>query len=228
MKLKPTHAPIIAIAAIVLIASDASAYYAPPLGRWITRDPISYEGSRWNLYEYVGGKPNQLTDPFGLAHTPQLPFLPIEDEEVGCCYKGAASIKDLQFCMCLEWMRDEQDRPTDWLDALPNCPCSIGNPPRNPDPYFWEEPGAPVCCHPGAANCIRSKENLFGRGQQCCYDSGGNLITGGGGAGTPDRSAPPGQGHYLEDVKPFNVCPLEYYHEFRPPNNGNNCPENKG
>jgi hypothetical protein len=65
MNLKTALAPILALFSVVFVASDASAYYAPPLGRWITRDPIGYEGSQWNLYEYVGGKPTMATDPTG-------------------------------------------------------------------------------------------------------------------------------------------------------------------
>lgn len=35
------------------------------LGRWLIRDPIGYEGSEWNLYEYVGGIPLDDVDPSG-------------------------------------------------------------------------------------------------------------------------------------------------------------------
>ena len=40
--------------------------YDPPLGRWLTRDPIGYVGSAYNLYEYVSGMPTVAIDPFGL------------------------------------------------------------------------------------------------------------------------------------------------------------------
>ena len=40
-------------------------YYAPHLGRWVNRDPIEYEGSPWNLYEYVSGNPVVFSDPSG-------------------------------------------------------------------------------------------------------------------------------------------------------------------
>jgi len=33
----------------------------------LSRDPIGYEGSQWNLYEYVGGNPLIGLDPSGLA-----------------------------------------------------------------------------------------------------------------------------------------------------------------
>ena len=42
-------------------------FYHAPLGRWVNRDPIGYEGSQWNLYEYVNGKPLVSVDPVGLA-----------------------------------------------------------------------------------------------------------------------------------------------------------------
>jgi RHS repeat-associated protein len=41
--------------------------YDPTLGRWIARDPIGYEGSPYNLYEYVEGNPLRYTDPTGLT-----------------------------------------------------------------------------------------------------------------------------------------------------------------
>ncbi|HKV33738.1 MAG TPA: RHS repeat-associated core domain-containing protein [Pyrinomonadaceae bacterium] len=45
-----------------------SRYYSVSLGRFLSRDPIEYNGGI-NLYEYVGGHPNVYTDPFGLAST---------------------------------------------------------------------------------------------------------------------------------------------------------------
>jgi RHS repeat-associated protein len=40
-------------------------YYHAQLGRFISRDPIEYEGSQWNLYEYVASSPVMKTDPTG-------------------------------------------------------------------------------------------------------------------------------------------------------------------
>ena len=42
-------------------------YYHPSLGRWISRDPIGYEGSEWNLYEYVTSMPTIEVDSAGLS-----------------------------------------------------------------------------------------------------------------------------------------------------------------
>jgi RHS repeat-associated protein len=40
--------------------------YDPRDGRWLTRDPAGEAGGK-NLYEYAGGDPAEMTDPFGLA-----------------------------------------------------------------------------------------------------------------------------------------------------------------
>ncbi len=41
-------------------------WYSPYLMRWLSRDPIGYDGGT-NLYEYVAGRPVKWVDPFGLA-----------------------------------------------------------------------------------------------------------------------------------------------------------------
>jgi hypothetical protein len=68
MKLKTALAPIVATLSLAFVASDASAYYAPHLGRWLTRDPIEYDGETANLYEYVGNSPINFVDAFGNKH----------------------------------------------------------------------------------------------------------------------------------------------------------------
>jgi RHS repeat-associated protein len=40
-------------------------YYHARLGRFISRDPIGYDGSPWNLYEYVDSNPLKYLDAFG-------------------------------------------------------------------------------------------------------------------------------------------------------------------
>lgn len=42
-------------------------YYHAQLGRFVSRDPIGYVGSQWNLYEYVEGSPATFGDASGLA-----------------------------------------------------------------------------------------------------------------------------------------------------------------
>ena len=42
-------------------------YYHAMLGTFVARDPIRYEESEWNLYEYVQSVPTTSVDPSGLA-----------------------------------------------------------------------------------------------------------------------------------------------------------------
>jgi len=42
-------------------------YYDPEVGRFVSEDPIGFEGGDVNLYAYVGGNPILLFDPSGLA-----------------------------------------------------------------------------------------------------------------------------------------------------------------
>jgi len=57
------------LAAIALLAADASAMYHPTLGRFLQRDPIEYADGM-NLTEYGGSAPAALADPDGLAAAP--------------------------------------------------------------------------------------------------------------------------------------------------------------
>ncbi len=55
--------------------------YSPALARFISQDPLGFEGSEWNLYEYVVGQPTTLTDPRGLAcGCKSIPLQDITDE----------------------------------------------------------------------------------------------------------------------------------------------------
>jgi len=40
-------------------------YYHQQLGRWLTRDPIGYVGSKWSLYQYAYSRPISTLDPIG-------------------------------------------------------------------------------------------------------------------------------------------------------------------
>ena len=51
---------------------SGSSHYDPKIGRWISKDPIGFNGGDTNLYAYVGGNPVSYVDPTGLA--PGDPF----------------------------------------------------------------------------------------------------------------------------------------------------------
>ena len=139
--------------------------------------------------------------------------------------------------LCRVWhFMETVIRGTDWADTLPPCPCSVGVPPQNPSDRVWKNPSeADQRYHPGAEWCMRTKGLPYREeGQQCCYDSGGNLITSGAGAGTPDLWAPnepidTGR-HWYHDVRPFEACRraglLDLYFDARPPNNALGCTDN--
>ncbi|MBM4020462.1 MAG: hypothetical protein FJ288_19445 [Planctomycetes bacterium] len=71
MRRSATFAAILAAAAVLAAASPAAAMYHPTLGRWVSRDPVGYTGSRANLYHYVDGNTTSKTDPRGLDSTLQ-------------------------------------------------------------------------------------------------------------------------------------------------------------
>lgn len=142
-------------------------------------------------------------------------------------------------CFCCCWAA-LQPSPPMWLSTLPNCPCTInigenGNP-INPNPNAWDlENPAGQDYHPGASFCLRGCPTYDGGpAQQCCYDTTGNLITDGPGAGTPDATSPCGLfdlwdtwTHWEKDVHPFKHCNsagmLDCYLLHRTPDNGNHC-----
>jgi RHS repeat-associated protein len=60
-------------------------WYHPRLGRWVSRDPIGYDGGSWNLYEYVGGGPLKRVDSLGLQLEELLRTLPPPTDSKACC-----------------------------------------------------------------------------------------------------------------------------------------------
>jgi RHS repeat-associated protein len=50
-------------------------YYDSQLGRFISRDPIVYQGSKWNLYEYVKSNSVGYIDPLGMVVLQPGPFI---------------------------------------------------------------------------------------------------------------------------------------------------------
>ncbi len=148
---------------------------------------------------------------------PRLPIYCLDEKCYCCCWAG------------------RQPNPATWTLALPDCPCRIsfdqGGDPVNPDSETWRPlEDADPTYHPSAQYCMRSQGPLIdgGPGQQCCYDATGDLITVGGGAGTPDMVAPTGWWDFLVhlevDVAPYDRCKasgmLDCYLLHRPPNNG--------
>jgi RHS repeat-associated protein len=64
-------------------------YYDPPLGRWLTRDPIGYDAGTVNLYESLMSRPAVNCDPSGFILLPSDEF-------------GSKS--------CMQWAKDTEIR----------------------------------------------------------------------------------------------------------------------
>lgn len=64
-------------------------YYDPTIGRFLSEDPIGFNGGI-NLYTYVGNRPVNFIDPFGLQEMfpldPNIPFPYIPSPDSGGCF----------------------------------------------------------------------------------------------------------------------------------------------
>lgn len=156
--------------------------YAPELGKWRQADSNSYFDGQ-NLSNYVKSNPMYYVDWRGrTANQPNE-------------RQREAARK------CQAWADAESKKDQSWQESLPDCPCSIDvSDPENPSMKCnwddtWKEPekgGHWKPYHPNATYQVRSKvqRGSDGSGQQCTYDAGGNLITSGPSAGTPDSTTP--------------------------------------
>lgn len=133
------------------------------------------------------------------------------------------------------------------LTELPSCPCtypsevaytvvSVYDESRGRQ-FRWRDASSPKerldIYKPSARNCIRStlsSDSSTLAAQHCCYSDRGQLITRGKGAGTPNlistEFSP--ELHFKVDVLPWILCKGDWsrFHAVRPPNNGQDCPEN--
>jgi hypothetical protein len=119
----------------------------------------------------------------------------------------------------------------DW--AIPICPCWLHIALERGNSECIEASEDPSWAvnffHVPAARCVRLWFENEKRGNQCCFDAAGKLITEGSGAGTPDsrnRNAP--LSHFLNDVIPWFFQSLENYHKKFAPYHDKNCPANTG
>lgn len=114
----------------LLVVCDASAFYDPTIGRWISRDPVGEQGGD-NLYGFVSSDPIDRIDRLGLATStdPGIPHVGWgwrHDEyltfyatcprgwsvtAVRVTYDGAGMAHGL-----LEWAASSEERRQHWLD----------------------------------------------------------------------------------------------------------------
>ncbi|XP_072552051.1 isthmin-2 [Salminus brasiliensis] len=152
---------------------------------------------------------------------------------------------------CEKWLNCKSEFLQRYLQQvlmeLPSCPCTYPSAVSHsmvtlPDKernrtFHWTDASDPKermdIYKPSASRCLRSALSAEGTtlaAQHCCYDSQGQLITRGKGAGTPNlistEFSP--ELHFKVDVLPWILCKGDWsrFHAVRPPNNGLNCPEN--
>ncbi|MBK8978659.1 MAG: RHS repeat protein [Planctomycetes bacterium] len=63
----------------------------PDAGRFLERDPLHYVDSL-NLYEFVRGDPVNGADPFGLATSPRVCRVPLENEAIALAYESCLEV----------------------------------------------------------------------------------------------------------------------------------------
>ena len=166
--------------------------------------------------------------------------------QVACCVIGYTGI--LSELACYGYKSTSNHA---WFERLPACSCQ--NPDKNGiviNDGWAKDVGNIKKYHSGATESFRSypaiKTSEGHSGQQCCYGTDGRLITGGRGAGTPDKvSTCNGEdaqgvmktdygslwGHYIKDVRPWDRFGGQkdgwvQYNQLWPPNNKNGCDSN--
>jgi len=135
-------------------------------GRFVSRDPIGFEGSKWCLYEYVDGMPLTRLDPTGMALIDiwnvlcgKKPNDPKLTECVAICDEvlPPGIIRHQCYALCKE-MKDKAGEVS--CNALVfRCKLKIKT---SPKPKFWIETCLAMCeasgCGKNQAKCL----DIFG------------------------------------------------------------------
>lgn len=246
---------LLATLLLSVFAPAAQAYYSLSTGTFLQRDPAGHVDGP-NLYRYGRSNPLTYTDPMGLRSVRS-----VVDSHCRTKCKNSGNVAGRPYAKCMNRCRRNLDKQgrfdlwheheinyRDWLNDLPDCPCTIEGDCNKPDPDVWNEPTTELHgYHIGATKCMRSK-SVNGAANQCCYDENGKLITHGSGSGSADRGAVDYYihlpRHWREDICPANLGheldggrdPLtgnrmwgpasEKYLEARPQVGSDKCPKN--
>jgi hypothetical protein len=231
-----------------VLTDQASALYDPGVGRFCSRDPIGYLDSN-GLYSITEAGTLKETDPLGL-----------------CSVNWTGS--DCSIDKFVDWFAKELAELPTWLPLLKPCPCSLGCtgtfdfPETGCQGLRWHRVRRKykICPylpdgfvrmtfpnwgnhHPGTTyelreNTCENRGNSCSPGNQCTYDSDGNLLTTLPSAGTADRYSG-GCGtlfnspHVSGDVDPYECAKkldrryglrlVNFYYKVRPANGGKAC-----
>jgi RHS repeat-associated protein len=104
-------------------------WYHAPLGRWVSRDPILYEGGTMNLYEYVGDSPTTFADPNGFCRDTEGYDACLESADKRhelCKHLGRSRLCDafkaFDYAKCYSENCDDPDEPEqpgEWIKIYP-------------------------------------------------------------------------------------------------------------
>ena len=174
--------------------------YDPTTGRYVQGDPLGLVDGA-SVYGYALQSPGRYTDPQGL--------FTLADAQASLAKRGVPFDHNFGYsdeAVFNEWVRLEQGH-LDWLGELTPCPCCVEDVETSED---WIAPSrASKKFHPGGHWSTRSnRATSGGHGNQCIYDSGGNLIMLPPAAGSADRHSPTTASgvanRYFHDVAPYN------------------------
>jgi RHS repeat-associated protein len=164
--------------------------YVPLLGVFTSRDSLIYVDGM-ALYQYVSSHPINLYDPSGTCSIGKYVTQFCDTKCIGSAfYVQCMSERDSGLTLeekFMMWYNGEL-KDLDWTKNLPGRPCSKDSE-EALDRTKWSGPGGTHGYHVGATCCIRSvvPSGPNHSGEQCCYDSAGNLITTGSGVASSDR-----------------------------------------
>lgn len=160
-------------------------------GRWMTQDPIGFDGGDYNLYRYVANRPTVLTDPSGLVDWPDWPK--VQDCVADCAKKGTA--QKIASCLVDCLGKDFIDKNCRWVicQIFPIfCRCPGKDPCKlqanNAD---WCQGCCSIkyyCCLMKNVNSITEMDKCYTEATKCHTDCHGGTDYG---DGLPKGNPPP-------------------------------------
>ncbi|MFN9413143.1 MAG: RHS repeat domain-containing protein [Pirellula sp.] len=104
-------------------------------GRFITRDPIGFVGSEWDLYEFVGGHALNAVDPSGML-IPPTPPVPVVGTPHVLVFAGGFAVGYSVGHPLWNWVYG----PKVWNPTLQPRPIPVPKPLPKPDPKPVQDP----------------------------------------------------------------------------------------
>jgi RHS repeat-associated protein len=121
--------------------------YDPEIGRWISKDPIRFDGGQANIYVYVGNDPVNRMDPEGKWYEPACKVAVMAGCSQGCQDAKTWPAKKICSFLCSQ---AGQYMFCDWKDPGAPAPSDEGGACSGPDPE--PQPDGPHC-DPSIASC---------------------------------------------------------------------------